>query len=89
MKLQIMSPVADRVDFKVPLAPSVNAGLPSPGKASGGDGHGGDPSFLNGNHVVGKPRRAAPSMGGCPHHGVDLLGDQRPPKLCQGLAILR
>jgi hypothetical protein len=52
--------------------------LPSSSKASGGDGYGGNACLLDGNHVVGKPRRAAPSMSGCADHGVDLLGDQRP-----------
>jgi hypothetical protein len=62
---------------RVRLPPSVHARLPSPGKAPGGNGYGGDTGLLNGNHVMGKPRRATASMGRGPDHGVYLCRNQR------------
>jgi hypothetical protein len=56
------------------LAPSIHAGLPRPGEALSGDAYGRNASLLNGNHVMGKPRRATPSMGGGADHSVYLCG---------------
>ena len=57
------------------LPPTIDARLPGPGKAPSRNGHGRYARLLNGDHVVGKPRRAAPSMRGSADNGVHLLGN--------------
>ena len=67
--------VGDGDERRAGLAPPVHARAPRSGKAAGGDGYGRNAGLLDGDHVVGKPRRATPSMGRRPDHGVDLGGD--------------
>tara|TARA_B100000678_G_scaffold38414_1_gene28145 strand:+ start:87 stop:509 length:423 start_codon:yes stop_codon:yes gene_type:complete len=64
--------VRDSDERRTGLAPSIHARLPRSGKTSSGDGYGWDAGFLDCHHVVGKPRRAASSMGSRPNHGVDF-----------------
>ena len=43
-------------------------------KSAGDDADGRNASLLNGNHVMGKPRRASASMGGGTDNGIHLGG---------------
>ena len=64
--------VRDSDERHTGLAPSIHARLPRSGKTSSGDGYGRDAGFLDGHHVMGKPRRAASSMSSRPNHGIDF-----------------
>src|SRR5262249_3661186 len=57
------------------LTPSLHAGLPCPHKATGHNANSRNAGSLNGNHVMGKPRRASSSMGRGANNSVDLRGD--------------
>src|SRR5262249_56752355 len=55
--------------------PALYTGLPCPHEVSGDNADDRNASLLNSNHVMGKPRRASPSMGGGADNGIHLLGN--------------
>ena len=57
------------------LSPAIDAGFPGALKAARHDRQGGNAGAFDGNHVMGKPRRATASMGRGADDGVHLLGD--------------